>query len=159
LTQGLSTAPYSNVYSQTMNVGSTTVSQGNYTMTVTQPQSNTGTGYGIQVGTPSVPNNVVIGNQFSDTGLVYVSNQGGGGDTFVGYGDSFIAPRSGGLIVGTSTAGLSGNGGLYVQNSITAAKASGFSGYIVCYATGGALGHMTQAALLAGGGSATCTAN
>jgi hypothetical protein len=104
LTSGLSTAPYSNVYTQVEHVGTTTVSGGNYIGSYEDPNGNTGVNYGAQFGTgPSDANNTVIGNQFSDTGGIWVRNQSGGGDTFVGYGDSIINPRSGCLIVGSTT--------------------------------------------------------
>jgi hypothetical protein len=48
---------------------------------------------------------------------------------------------------------------LDVNGDITDEKASGYTGRIVCYTSTGKLGNMTQAALLAGAGSATCNAN
>ena len=57
--------------------------------------------------------------------------------------------------IGTTTPATA----LDVNGDITDEKASGYTGRIVCYTSTGKLGNMTQAALLAGAGSATCSSN
>lgn len=63
---------------------------------------------------------------------------------------------AGNVGIGTTSpnVALSVNGDIQIEKGAPA-----YTNYIVCYMNGGKLGHMTQAALLAGAGAAACVAN
>ena len=94
---------------------------------------------------------MIFGEQNNGNGYIQVQRIDG---TSTAY-NLMLQPNGGNVGIGTTAPATA----LDVNGDITDEKASGYTGRIVCYTSTGKLGNMTQAALLAGAGSATCNAN
>ena len=144
--------------------------QENLTLTnFTQSISNAGiliqTNYTGGAYTPGLFWRTDNNNPTKPKGGIWLLEDGSGTDMYFGTSNDYtigvtnkglVLDQSGRVGIGTTTpnVSLSVNGDIQIEKGAPA-----YTDYLVCYMNGGKLGHMTQAALLAGAGAASCVAN